>query len=85
MTGAIASLDLKAGAGAPCPLVSFRCAWYSAYRARRSWPTLAVVVFEGEVPIPRVSAPRSSITRFPVPWARSGGAVGPSTTAASAR
>jgi hypothetical protein len=55
-TGAIALLDLKAGAAAPCPHVSLRCAWYSAYRARRSWPTLAVAAFDGEVPIPSVSA-----------------------------
>ena len=46
---------------------------------------LAVAAFEGEVPLPKVAAPRCSITRFPVPWAGSGGPSGPSTTTVSAR
>jgi hypothetical protein len=48
--GAIVLLDWKAEAAAPCPLVCCNCAWYSACKARRSAPPLAMVGFEGEVP-----------------------------------
>ena len=85
--GAMALLDWKAGAAAPCPLVCSKCAWYSACKARRSAPNLAMAAFDGEAPIPRVSAPRSWIAGGPALWAEMGGAVEPRThvTAPSAK
>ena len=47
----------------------------------RSAPTLAMAAFEGEVPIPKLSTPRSSIAGGPAPWAEMGGAVEPRTHA----
>jgi hypothetical protein len=65
--------------GRPLPARLLQVRWYSAYKARRSDPTLAMAAFEGEVPVPRFSIPRSWITGGPVPWAQMGWAVEPKT------
>jgi hypothetical protein len=81
--GAIVLLDWKAGAVAPCPLVCCKCASYSACKASRSGPTLAMAAFEGEVPIPRFSTPRSWVAGDLAAWAERGGAVEPRPHAAA--